>query len=77
MKLILITKGEDRETWRDLPRFCDAHGLDYRLLRNAQQRQGKQRFPVEFEGYIIEQTEASNDCFTNVKGELVEFEPDL
>lgn len=75
MKILLITSEEGKEAWRDLPRFCKAHGIEYRELRNAQQRLGKKRFPFEFGKYKIEKIEASNEWFTNIRSQLIPFEP--
>ena len=74
MKLIIVTTPERKEAWRDLPRFCKAHGIEYREMRNAQQRLGKKRFPFVFNGYEIDKVEA--DVIYSVGGVAVEFEPE-
>ncbi len=48
--IIILTKGEQFETWGSLKEICDVHDLPYHSLKAL-------KFPFQYQGFSFHKTE--------------------
>lgn len=48
--IIVLSKGDQVETWGSLKEICDVHGLPYHTLKSK-------KFPFAFNGFTFQKTE--------------------
>ena len=72
-KPYLITNEEGaEEIWSNFKLACESHGWDYsevRKIQNRWQQQGKERWPMEIDGYLIRRVNVNEMMTDDPKAE--------